>query len=377
MIRPTRSAKSPLKLLVTGGAGYVGSHACKALHAAGFDPMTYDDLSSGHRWAVRWGALEIGDILDVVSLARVMKACRPAAVIHFAAKALVDESMRSPDLYWRINTAGTLALLQAMRIANVDVIVFSSTCAVYGVPNSTPIAEDSSKSPVNAYGASKLAAERMILDFAHAYDLKWTCLRYFNAAGADPDGEIGEARAVETHIVPLALDAALGARPPITVFGNDYPTADGTAVRDYVHVSDLADAHVSAVRHLLAGGANLELNLGTGVGHSVAEVLDTVERVTNRPVPRRAGGRRVGDPPELVADPRRAQRVLGFEPRRSHLDTIVRDAWQWRMSTTGARRQQPARDQRELHAPVALVPGAFAIPNGVPAIFADPAGTPS
>ena len=377
MIRPIQSAEPRLRVLVTGGAGYVGSHACKALHAAGFDPITYDNLSSGHRWAVRWGALEIGDILDVARLARVMSAWRPAAVIHFAAKALVGESMRSPDLYWRINTAGSLALLQAMQFANVNVIVFSSTCAVYGVPRSTPIDEESNKSPINAYGASKLAAERMILDFARGYDLKWACLRYFNAAGADPDGEIGEAREVETHVVPLALDAALGMGPPITVFGSDYPTPDGTAVRDYVHVSDLADAHVSAVRHLLAGGANLELNLGTGVGHSVAEVLDTVERVTKKPVPHRAGCRRLGDPPELIADPRRAKRSLGFEPQRSRLDTIVRDAWRWRMSTTGASRQVIAHDQHELYAPLALAPGAFAIPNGLPAIFADRVGTPS
>jgi UDP-arabinose 4-epimerase len=377
MLRPIPSAEPRASVLVTGGAGYVGSHTCKALHAAGFDSTTYDDLSSGKRRAVRWGALEIGDILDVARLARVMTACRPAAVIHFAAKALVGESMRSPDLYWQINTAGTLALLQAMRLTNVDVIVFSSTCAVYGVPRSTPINEKSRKSPVNAYGASKLAAERMIRDFAQAYGLKSACLRYFNAAGADPDGEIGEARAVETHLVPLALDAALGVGPPITVFGRDYPTADGTAVRDYVHVSDLADAHVSAIRHLLAGGDNLELNLGTGVGHSVAEVLDTVERVTNRPVPRRAGCRRPGDPPELIADPRRAKRALGFEPKRSRLDTIVRDAWRWRVSTTGAGRAQPAGDQHERHPPVAPVPHAFAMPNGVPASFADRAGTPS
>ncbi|MGH6896112.1 MAG: UDP-glucose 4-epimerase GalE [Geminicoccaceae bacterium] len=377
MIRPIPSAEPRARVLVTGGAGYVGSHTCKALYAAGFDPISYDNLSSGNRWAVRWGALEVGDILDVARLARVMTACRPAAVIHFAAKALVGESMRSPDLYWQINTAGSLALLQAMQVANVDVIVFSSTSAVYGVPSSTPIDEESSKSPANAYGASKLAAERMILDFAHAYNLKWACLRYFNAAGADPDGEIGEARAVETHIIPLALDAALGVGPPITVFGSDYPTPDGTAVRDYVHVSDLADAHVSAVRHLLAGGASLELNLGTGEGHSVAEVLDTIERVTNKPVPRRAGCRRLGDPPELVANPRRAQRVLGFEPKRSRLDTIVRDAWRWRVSTAGAWRQQPAGDQHARHAMIAPSPGAGAIPNGVPARFADRVGTPS
>ncbi len=315
-------------VLVTGGAGYIGSHACKALAAAGYLPVTFDNLSTGNRWAVRWGPLEVGDILDMNRVSEAFKKHRPVAVMHFAALALVGESMQEPGLYYRNNVTGTINLLDAARARDVSAFVFSSTCATYGIPETVPIREDAPQRPVNPYGASKLMVERILADYDMAYGIRYAALRYFNAAGADPEGEIGEARVVETHLIPLMLDAILGLAPPLVVMGTDYPTPDGTAVRDYIHVADLAEAHVAALQRLLAGGASLKANLGTGAGWSVKEIVAAAEAITGRKVPLTYGPRRPGDPPSLVAD------VTGPCPipratRHSSLETIIGSAWRW------------------------------------------------
>ncbi len=323
-------------VLVTGGAGYIGSHACKALAAAGYTPVTYDNLSIGNRWAVKWGPLERGDILDAARLHEVFKAHRPVGVLHFAALALVGESMTLPGLYYRANVTGALNLIEACRIHDVEAFVFSSTCAIYGTPATMPIGEDSPAQPINPYGASKLMVERILDDYAMAHGLRHVALRYFNAAGADPGGEIGEARDVETHLVPLALEALMGRHPALQVLGTDYPTRDGTAVRDYIHVADLAAAHLRALDLLRAGGESRKLNLGTGRGHSVREVLDACARAAGRAVPHETGPRRPGDPPELVADPAAALAVLGGDLlARSDLDTIIETAWAWHGAAHG------------------------------------------
>jgi UDP-arabinose 4-epimerase len=316
-------------ILVTGGAGYVGAHACKALAAAGHRPVVYDNLLRGHRAAVRWGPLVEGDLHDTARLAEAFDIHQITAVMHFAAFAYVGESVADPEVYYANNLGGTLALLGAMRQAKVGKIVFSSTCAVYGVPEKLPIGEATAKGPLNPYGDTKLAIERVLHWYAGAYGLRYAALRYFNAAGADPDGEIGEDHDPETHLIPLVLRAALGRGDPISIFGTDYPTRDGTAIRDYIHVSDLADAHLRALDHLGAGGQNAAINLGTGSGHSVREVIAAVERISGRPVPRREVARRAGDPPELVADPALALSRLGWQPRHSDLDTIITTALAW------------------------------------------------
>lgn len=323
-------------ILVTGGAGYVGSHACKALAAAGYLPVVYDNLSRGHREAVRWGPLIEGDLHDRARLIEALRAQQIAAVMHFAAFAYVGESVGNPELYYRNNVGGTLALLDAMRAAGVETIVFSSTCAVYGVPDALPIRETTAKAPLNPYGETKLAIERALHWYGAAYRMRYAALRYFNAAGGDPDGEIGEDHEPETHLIPLVLRAALGRGDPVQIYGTDYPTPDGTAIRDYIHVMDLADAHVRALGHLAAGGDSLALNLGTGSGHSVREVVAAAERVGGRPVPRREAARRPGDPPELVADPTLARARLGWQPRLSDLDTIIRTALAWETRTGNA-----------------------------------------
>lgn len=321
-------SKTPV--LVTGGAGYIGSHACKALAAAGYRPVTYDNLSIGNRWAVRWGPLERGDILDATRLGEVFKAHRPVGVLHFAALALVGESVQEPGLYYRTNVSGAVTVLDACRLHDVKAFVFSSTCAVYGAPERLPIDEATPTRPINPYGASKLMVERILDDYDAAYGLRHMALRYFNAAGADPDGEIGEMRDVETHLVPLALDAILGRRPPLNILGDDYATPDGTAVRDYIHVSDLAAAHVRALDLLLGGAPSRKLNLGVGQGYSVRQVLDAAAAVAGRPVPHALAPRRPGDPPELVADPRAAFALLGQDlTARSSLAHIIETAWAW------------------------------------------------
>ena len=315
-------------VIVTGGAGYVGSHACKALARAGYRPITLDNFSTGNRWAVRYGPLEVADTMRPDQLDAIFTRWQPLAVMHFAAVALVGESMTDPALYYRQNVTGTLNLLDACRASGCTNFVFSSTCAVYGTPETPSIDERTPERPVNPYGASKAMAERMLADHAMAHGLRYVALRYFNAAGADHDGEIGESRAIETHLIPLALDAALGRRPPLRVMGTDYATQDGTAVRDYLHVDDLARAHVGALERLDGGGGCTTLNLGSGDGHSVRQVVDTIERVTGRTVQCIKAARRPGDPPRLVADITAARRELGFEPC-ANLERIVETAWRW------------------------------------------------
>ncbi|MBO6783462.1 MAG: UDP-glucose 4-epimerase GalE [Alphaproteobacteria bacterium] len=316
-------------ILVTGGAGYIGSHTCKALHAAGHTPVVYDNLSNGHRNAVRWGPFEQGDITDRDRLRDVLAAHRPEAVIHFAGLIEVGHSVRDPGSFWHANVVGTWKLLAAMRDAGVGRIVFSSTAAVYGIPDTVPIPEDAPTVPVNPYGDTKRAVETMLANHAAADGLRYAALRYFNAAGADPDGELGERHDPETHLVPLVLQVALGQRDEIAVFGNDYPTPDGTAVRDYVHVADLAAAHVAAVAHLDANEAPLVANLGTGTGYSVREIIETCRAVTGHAIPHRDAARRAGDPPQLVAAADRAKDALGWTPANSDLETIVASAWRW------------------------------------------------
>ncbi|MGD9617211.1 MAG: UDP-glucose 4-epimerase GalE [Alphaproteobacteria bacterium] len=316
-------------ILVTGGAGYVGSHACKTLAAAGYRPVVYDSLSRGHRGAVKWGKLIEGDLHDRDRLVAAMRSNRVEAVMHFAAFAYVGESVTCPELYYRNNVVGTLSLLDAMHEAGVATIVFSSTCAVYGIPETVPIRETTAKAPLNPYGETKLAIERALHWHGAAHGLRYAALRYFNAAGADPDGEIGEDHDPETHLIPLVLRAALGRDEALRIFGTDYPTRDGTAIRDYIHVTDLADAHVRALARLAGGGGSMELNLGTGGGHSVCEVVAAAERITGRKVPRYEAPRRPGDPPELVADARLAQAQLDWRPQHSDLDTIIRTALAW------------------------------------------------
>ena len=316
------------RILVTGGAGYIGSHCCKALAEAGFEPVAFDNLHMGHASAVRWGDLIEGDVRDGDALLSAMRRVEPAAVIHFAALALVGESTAHPERYYDVNVGGTLNLLGAMHKAGVGCLVFSSTCAIYGEPERMPMTEDLPQLPVNPYGASKAVCERMMTDFESAHGIRSARLRYFNAAGADPDAEIGEWHEPETHLIPLVLDAALGRRASISIFGTDYPTPDGTALRDYIHVMDLADAHVAALRHLLAGGGSEALNLGTGHGASVREVIRAAEAVTGRAVPVIEAARRAGDPPALIADPRRAEKVLNWRATRD-LTAMVDDAWRW------------------------------------------------
>jgi UDP-glucose-4-epimerase GalE len=316
-------------ILVTGGAGYIGSHVCKALFRAGYNPIAYDNLNNGHKWAVKWGPLERGDILDEARLAEVMTAYKPVAVMHFAALMSVGESVTSPEIYYRNNVVGSFCLLKAMESHGIKTIIFSSTAAVYGVPEFVPISEAMREQPINPYGETKLIVEHMLRDFKSAYGLNWIALRYFNAAGADPDGEIGEAHEPETHLIPILLEAMLGKRDCLTVYGTDYDTEDGTCVRDYIHVSDLADAHVAALERLRQGGVSGSYNLGNGAGFSVHEVIKAAEAVTGRAAPVSYGSRREGDPKSLVADARRATQDLAWRPRHSRLEKILETAWTW------------------------------------------------
>ncbi len=321
---------NPPRVLVTGGAGYIGSHACKALSQAGFEPVTIDNLSRGFKEAVKWGPLEVADVGDEEHLQAIVEKYKPRAAMHFAAFAYVGESVENPPLYYRNNVGGSRSLIKALQAGGNLPLVFSSTCAVYGEPNQVPISETAIKDPINPYGRTKLLVEQMLMEAESATGLRSVSLRYFNAAGADPDGEIGESHNPETHLIPLALEAAAGARPPLQVFGTDYPTPDGTAVRDYIHVADLAEAHVQALNYLLDGRPRTALNLGSEKGFSVREVLHSVERVTGRPVPAADIERRAGDPPRLVANSDRARSVIGFNPHRSaDLDHIIATAWVW------------------------------------------------
>jgi UDP-glucose-4-epimerase GalE len=316
-------------ILLVGGAGYVGSHAAKYLASMGYVPVVFDNLSLGHRESVKWGPLEVGDIHDQDALGRAFLRHAPVAVMHFAAFAYVGESVADPAKYYHNNVSGTLSLLEAMRKARVGKLIFSSTCATYGLPAVIPITENMLQCPINPYGRTKLMVEQLLTDYRAAYGLESACLRYFNAAGADPDGEIGEDHEPETHLIPIVLEVAAGRRPCVTVFGNDYPTRDGTCVRDYVHVTDLAQAHYLALRRLLEGRGDLKVNLGNGSGYSVKEVVEAAERVTGRSIKVEYSSRREGDPPELVGSQALARRELGWDPRYGALEEIVGTAWRW------------------------------------------------
>lgn len=316
-------------VLVTGGAGYIGSHACKALALAGYRPVSYDNLVNGHRWAVRWGPLEVGELTDGARLDAVIAAYRPEAVLHFAAYTAAGESVIEPGKYYANNVYGLLSLLGAMRRAGLDRLVFSSTAAVYGTPRYVPLDECHPQAPINPYGASKMMAERLLADFAGAHGIRSVALRYFNAAGADPEGEIGEAHEPETHLIPIVLEAAAGLRREVAVFGDCYDTRDGTCVRDYIHVADLADAHVLALRWLTGRAGAHAFNLGNGEGFTVREVIAAARRVTGREIAMRIEAARAGDPAVLVADAGRARAVLGWQPRFQALETQLTDAWRW------------------------------------------------
>ena len=316
-------------ILVAGGAGYVGAHACKALARAGYLPVVLDDFSTGHRSFVRWGPSITGDICDTALVARTIRQFGCDGVLHFAARSLVGESVTDPAVYYANNVGGTLGLLGGMREAGCKRLVFSSTCAVYGQTGAGPITEATPVAPINPYGASKLMVERILADFGMAYGMRSTVLRYFNASGADADVEVGEQRDPETHLIPRAMMALLGHLPDFTVLGADFATPDGTAIRDYVHVADLADAHVAALDALFAGSAGGTYNLGSGEGHSVLQVMRAIERATGRKLPAATGARRAGDPPILVADASLAHRALGFAPTRSNLPQIAATAWAW------------------------------------------------
>ena len=316
-------------VFVTGGAGYVGSHCCKAFANAGWNVVVFDNLSRGWREMVRWGDLIEGDILDLESLKAAMARVAPDAVAHFAAFAYVGESVEEPGMYYRNNSLGTLNILDAMRANAVKNIVFSSTCATYVVPVRTPIDEDHPQSPINPYGWSKFIVEKMLADYSVAHDLRYAAMRYFNAAGADPDGAIGERHEPETHVIPLAIRGALKNDYTFTIFGNDFDTRDGTGLRDYIHVADLADAHCRALEYLLKGGASDVFNLGTGNGTTVEEIAAAVEFVSGKKLPRKIGPRRAGDPPALVASAEKALRILGWKPQHSDIKNIIASAWRW------------------------------------------------
>jgi UDP-glucose-4-epimerase GalE len=338
-----------MRVLVTGGAGYIGSHTAKYLAGQGHEPIVLDDLTAGHAWAVKWGPLVEGHTGDRDLVRKILAEHQPEAVIHFAAHAYVGESMQNPAKYFHNNLVNALSLLEVLLEDGVRPFVFSSTCATYGVPGTVPIPEDEPQVPVNPYGESKLMVEKVLRWYGEIHGLPWAALRYFNAAGADPDGELGEVHDPETHLIPRVIQAALGELPEVGIFGTDYPTPDGTAVRDYIHVTDLADAHVRAIDVLAENGAPLQLNLGTGAGHSVREVVDMVEKVSGRSVPVREEPRRAGDPPVLVAAPARAGEALGWKAQHSDLEEIVQTAWEWvkvngsENTRTGHERSVPLR----------------------------------
>lgn len=317
------------KILVAGGAGYIGSHISKALKEAGFLPIVYDNLSTGYSWAVQFGPFIQGSLEDEETLLKVFSEIQPDACIHLASLIQVRDAIRNPALYWEKNLLSALSLLKVMQKANVSKIVFSSTAAIFGSPQYIPIDEEHPKNPLNAYGKTKWGIEAMLQDFSNAYGLQFAALRYFNACGADPSGTIGEAHDPETHLIPLVIQTALGLKEHLQIYGTDYPTPDGTAIRDYVHVSDLADAHVLALQHLFENKGSLQVNLGTGRGYSVQEIISAVEEFGKRRVSVQFLPRLEHDSPILVADPSRAKKILNWTPRMSDLLTIIETAWNW------------------------------------------------
>ena len=323
-------------VLVTGGAEFIGSHFCKALARRGALPIALDNLGNGRPEFVKWGPLVVADIADGPLLQSVVREYGVREAIHFAAFAEVEQSMREPALYYENNLAKSVALMSALRAAGIDRLVFSSSCSVYGVPDRLPVSESTPLNPINPYGESKLSVERLLLGYDRAYGLRSVSLRYFNAAGADLEGEIGEWPRLQTRLIPRVLQAALGVIPELLVYGDNHPTRDGTAVRDYVHVEDVAEAHLRALDYLDVGGASTVLNLGSGTGHSVREIIAAAEAITGRAVPRRFAPARPGDPPELVADTGRAAQLLGWRPTRSDLRTIIGSAWSWQRKISAA-----------------------------------------
>ncbi|MBF2000948.1 MAG: UDP-glucose 4-epimerase GalE [Synechococcales cyanobacterium C42_A2020_086] len=326
-------------ILVTGGAGYIGSHAVLALQDAGYDVLVLDNLVYGHRELIEQTLqvqLIVGDMGDRALLDQLFARYKPAAVMHFAAYAYVGESVTNPAKYYRNNLVNTLTLLEAMVAANINKLVFSSTCATYGIPKTIPLPEDHPQNPINPYGATKLMVERLLADFDTAYGLKSVCFRYFNAAGADPLGRLGEDHNPETHLIPLVLQTALGKRDAISVFGTDYPTPDGTCIRDYIHVADLAVAHVLGLDYLLNGGDSTAFNLGNGNGFSVKQVIEAARHITGQPISVIECERRPGDPPALVGSSERARTVLGWQPQYDDLHTIIRHAWSWHQQRHGS-----------------------------------------
>jgi UDP-arabinose 4-epimerase len=323
-------------VLVTGGAGYVGSHVCKALDRAGYLPVTLDNLATGHRWAVKWGPLEVGDIRDGGLVEAVLRRYRATAVLHFAALSLVGASAKQPFDYYDVNVNGALSLVHAMRQCKLRRLVFSSTCAVYGMPERMPIVEDAPTLPINVYGRTKLAAENLFSDMAGAGEIDVAMLRYFNASGADRDGEIGEAHDPESHLIPLAIKAALGEGGPLSLFGTDYPTPDGTCLRDYIHVEDLAEAHIKALRLLETKSGAHAFNLGTGIGVSVREVLGAVGKLAGKTVPVVESPRREGDAPRLYASPAKAERELGWRAAATDIESMVGSAINWHRKARSA-----------------------------------------
>lgn len=315
-------------VLVVGGAGYIGSHAVRLLERGGHEVWVYDNCGLGHADAVPAGKLLRGDLRDSDLLTNVLREKRIDAVMHFAAFASVPESVAEPAKYFDNNVIGTLRLLEAMREVDVKRIVFSSTCATYGIPDSSPMSEETPQNPINPYGFTKLTMEKALEAYAHAYGFGFAAFRYFNASGASPDGDIGEDHDPETHLIPILLQVALGQRDHISIYGDDYPTADGTCIRDYIHVDDLAEAHIRALDHL-EPGKGIKLNLGTGRGNSVLEVIEACRRVTGHEIPSIVTERREGDPPELVADSRRAMEQLGWKPKYLDIESIVKTAWNW------------------------------------------------
>ena len=318
-----------MTILITGGAGYIGSHCLSLLTRQNQPVVVVDTLSNGHMPLLQGARHEAISTLDTSALIEVMKRYEVTAVMHFAAFAYVGESCQDPSKYYHNNVQGTLSLLDAMRACKVNQLIFSSTCATYGIPTTVPITEETPQNPVNPYGFTKLVVEHMLRDFAAAYGIQYLAFRYFNAAGADPEGRIGEWHEPETHLIPLALQAITGDAAPLQIFGTDYPTPDGTCVRDYIHVLDIAQAHVSGLDYLRQGGANDFLNIGTGNGYSVKQILDQCQEVTGKPVPHTVGPRRPGDPPELIANPAKIKSVLGWQPQYSDLQTIIKTAWAW------------------------------------------------
>lgn len=318
-----------MRILVTGGAGYIGSHVCKALAGAGFEPITYDNLSLGHSWAVKWGPLVKGDICDKETLRQACRDYQPSGVIHLAGLSNVRESQRYPLRYYHNNVTGTLSLLEVIRKSEIPFFVFSSTCSIYGIPEQIPIDESHPKKPINPYGQSKWMVEQILETASLSYDMKVASLRYFNAAGADPEGEIGETHAPETHLLPLLIQAGLTKDGAFTLFGEDHDTPDGTPIRDFIHVTDLATAHVKALKRLIENQSSFSVNLGTGQGYSIREVIAAVEKELSTPISYKKGKRFAGDPPILIANAQKARDLLQWAPNHSSLSEIIATAGRW------------------------------------------------